>query len=145
MEENVIRTYSLNFKGYWREENKGAVPAESGIYMVYRCIYNNETDTVRLIDIIYIGQSCQEGGVRGRLATHEKQEDFNAQLHEGEELCYAFAPVNADDLDVVENALVFAQKPILNDELKNHFNHSAVAIKVDGRCNLLRYTNYQIS
>lgn len=145
MPETEIKSYSLNFKGYWREVNKGGVPAESGIYMVYRCVYNQERDTVRLLDIIYIGKSSQDGGVRARLASHEKQSEFEAQLQSGEELCYAFAPVNDADLDVVENALVFAQKPILNDELKNHFNHGAVAMKVDGRCALLRYTDYKIS
>ena len=138
----TINTYSLDFKGYWREINKSGIPSKSGIYLVYRCVYNAESNTVGLKDIIYIGKA---ENAHDRIVKHDRQADFNSQLQKGEELCYSFAEVPAAELDIIENALIFAQKPILNNSLKTSFNHGAVAIKVDGRCACMKYTDFKIS
>jgi excinuclease UvrABC nuclease subunit len=142
MQNQDLKEFSLEFNGYWREINKGGIPAKSGIYLVYRCVYNSDKDTVGLKDIIYIGKSTN---VHNRIANHDKFKEFNAQLRDGEELCYAFAEVAQTNLDIVENALVFAQKPVLNDDLKNSYNYDAVAIKIDGRCACMKYTDFKIS
>lgn len=142
MQNQDLKGFSLEFNGYWREINKGGIPAKSGIYLVYRCVYNSDKDTVGLKDIIYIGKSTN---VHNRIANHDKFGEFNAQLRDGEELCYAFAEVAQTNLDIVENALVFAQKPVLNDDLKNSYNYDAVAIKIDGRCACMKYTDFKIS
>ena len=142
MASDTIKTYSLDFKGYWREVNKNGLPSKTGIYLVYRCIYSAETNTVGLKEIIYIGKA---ENVHDRIANHDKLEDFKSQLQEGEELCYSFAEVPVADLDVVENALIYAQKPRLNDNLTDSFNHGAVAIKIDGRCACMKYTDFKIS
>ena len=141
-EKKEIKQYHLNFRGYWREINKGGIPAVSGVYLVYRCNYNTLQDTVRLNEILYIGQS---ENVHDRIANHEKASQFSSKLQNGEELCYACAEVAKADLNIVENALIFAQKPILNDVLKDTFNFGKVAIKADGRCACLTYTDYSIS
>lgn len=142
MANESIKSYSLNFEGYWREVNKNGIPAKAGVYLVYRCIYDAKSNTVRLKDIIYIGQA---ENVHDRIAGHDKLNDFNAQLQRGEELCYSFAKVSSSDLDIVENALIYAQKPVLNDNLKNSFNHGAVSMKLDGRCACMKYTDFKIS
>lgn len=142
MEEKCIKTYSLNFEGYWREVNKNGIPPKSGVYLVYRCVYDTTNNTVGLKDIIYIGQAKN---VHDRIFNHDKLEDFKKQLQNGEELCYSYADVPESELDIVENALIFAQKPVLNDILKNSFKHSAVNIKVDGRCACMKYTDFKIS
>lgn len=142
MANQSINEYSLYFQGYWREINKGGVPSKSGIYLVYRCLYDPEQNTVGLKEIIYIGQA---ENAHERIANHDKLDEFKAKLQQGEELCYAFAEVEKDNLDIVENALVFAQKPILNDKLKDKFNYSPVAIKLDGRCARMTYTDFTIS
>lgn len=142
MATESIKAYSLNFEGYWREVNKNGVPSKSGIYLVYRCVYDKTSNTVGLKDIIYIGQA---ENAHDRIANHERLNDFNSQLQRGEELCYSFAEVSASDLDIVENALIFAQKPILNDMLKDSFKHGAVTVKVDGRCACMKYTDFKIS
>lgn len=141
-EKNEVKLYHLNFRGYWREVNKGAIPKVSGVYLVYRCVYNALQDTVRLNEIIYIGKS---ENVHDRIAEHEKAPLFTSKLQKGEELCYACAEMPNADLDIVENALIFAQKPVLNDGLKDSFNYGKVAIKADGRCACLTYTDYSIS
>ena len=142
MANETIKSYSLNFNGYWREINKDKVPCKSGIYLVYRCVYNDKSNTVGLKDIIYIGQA---ENIHNRIANHNRFSDFNTQLQRGEELCYSVAEVSKSDLDVVENALIFAQKPVLNDQLKDSFNYGAVTVKVDGRCACMKYTDFTIS
>ena len=142
MATESIKSYSLNFQGYWREVNKNGVPSKSGIYLVYRCVYDKTSNTVGLKDIIYIGQA---ENAHDRIANHDRLGDFKAQLQQGEELCYSFAEVLQSDLDIVENALIFAQKPILNDKVKDTFNYGAVIVKVDGRCACMKYTDFKIS
>ena len=142
MANESLKSYSLNFEGYWREINKNGIPSKSGIYLVYRSVYDANSNTVGLKDIIYIGQA---ENLHDRIAKHEKLDDFNAQLQQGEELCYSVASVSSADLDVVENALIFAQKPVLNGNLKDSFNHGAVTVKLDGRCACMKYTDFKIS
>ena len=103
-----MKRYNINFKGYRRDCNKATLPHYSGIYMVYRCTYDSTTRKVTLKEIIYIGQAkdlCE------RLDKHEKYPLFLKACELGEEICYAYANISMDDLDIVENALVFAQKP----------------------------------
>ena len=142
MVNETIKSYSLIFNGYWREIDKKGIPSKSGIYLVYRCVYNVKSNTVGLKDIIYIGQA---ENVRERIVNHDRLTDFMSQLQQGEELCYSVAEVSKSDLDVVENALIFAQKPILNDKLKDSYNHGAVTVKVDGRCACMKYSVFKIS
>ena len=142
MASGTTKSYSLNFKGYWREKNKEGVPSRSGIYLVYRCVYEKESNTVGLREIIYIGQAVN---VRERIANHDRLGDFEKKLQKGEELCYSVADVESSDLDIIENALIFAQKPILNDKLRDTFNYGGVTVKLDGRCACMKYTDFKIS
>lgn len=137
-----MNTYQLNFKGYWREINKVGIPNASGIYLVYRSVYNSSSNTVGLKEIIYIGQA---ENVNSRLQRHEKQHDFENQLQRGEELCYSFAPVEKQNLDIVENALLLMQKPKLNKDSVNSYNHEDASFTIDGRCALLKSTDFSIS
>lgn len=135
-----MKDYNLSFEGYWRDCNKGGLPSYAGIYLVYRCLYSVETNSVSLIDIIYIGKA---DNIHDRHLNHEKYEDFKTQLDEGEELCYSCAPVNSD-LDLVENALVYSQKPILNEQGKFNYNFTEAHIEVNGACACLKYTNFNM-
>lgn len=142
MENQNIPTYQLIFNGYWREINKAGIPKESGIYMIYRCNYNAMTNTVDLKDIIYIGQA-EDGNER--VCTHDKLPDFKRELKEGEELCYAFAEVEKKVLDVVENALVFMQKPKLNDYLKDSYNYADACFQIEGCTACLRMIDFSVT
>lgn len=136
-----MKRYNINFKGYRRDCNKATLPHYSGIYMVYRCTYDSTTRKVTLKEIIYIGQAkdlCE------RLDKHEKYPLFLEACEIGEEICYAYANISMDDLDIVENALVFAQKPRLNSDLVDSFNHESAGFLVEGRCALLEYTDFTI-
>ena len=137
-----MKRYDLNFRGYWRDEKREGLPAVCGIYLVYRCVYNQETNTVRLVELIYIGQATN---VCERIKNHEKMKDFLHECQEGETLCYSVAEVDEKDLNVVEGALIFAQQPKLNETHKDDFNYEPVELHLEGRCNLMRHLDFEIS
>ena len=135
-----MKDYILNFDGYWRECNKNGLPTYSGIYLVYRSRYNPQNDTVSLVEIIYIGKT---ENIHDRIIKHEKYDLFVSQLREHEELCYSCAEV-VEDIDLVENALIFAQKPVLNDQGKDSYNYSRAHFVLDGSCTRMKYTDFNI-
>lgn len=137
-----MRTYNIQFEGYWLERNKKDVPAKCGVYMVYRGKYNQEKNSVDLYEIIYIGQSVN---MRERIVNHDHIEAFEDALNYGETLCYSCAAVDEGDLDLVENALIIAQKPCLNETKQSNLDYSEKRFQVSGRCSLLKYNDFTIS
>lgn len=137
-----MNKYNVTFKGYRREENKGGLPSYGGVYMVYCCTFNEADNTVSLRKLIYIGKAIN---IHDRINNHDRYEDFKKQLKQGEQLCYAYASVSPDERAVVENGLIFMQKPELNDDLKDNFNYSDSEFNIDGRCALLRMTSFTIT
>lgn len=135
-----MKDYILNFDGYWRECNKNGLPTYPGIYLVYRSRYNPQNDTVSLVEIIYIGKT---DNIHDRIIKHEKYDLFVSQLREHEELCYSCAEV-VEDIELVENALIFVQKPVLNDQGKDSYNYSRAHFVLDGCCTRMKYTNFNI-
>lgn len=135
-----MKDYILNFDGYWRECNKNGLPTYPGIYLVYRSRYNPQNDTVSLVEIIYIGKT---DNIHDRLIKHEKYDLFVSQLRENEELCYSCAEV-VEDIDLVENALIFAQKPVLNDLGKDRYNYARAHFMLNGSCTRMKYTNFNV-
>ena len=136
-----MKTYDLKFKGYWRDVNRQGLPMTAGIYIVYKCIYNELSDTVTLLEILYIGQAKN---LNERVDTHDKRDTFLGKCNGAETLCYSVAEVKETDLNIVENALVFAQKPALNDKLKDTFNYESAEFHIEGRCALLGHLNFTI-
>lgn len=127
--------------GYRRDVNAKTLPSSSGIYMVYRCVYNEDKNTVELKELFYIGQAFD---LNDEINHHARHKEFLSQAQKGEQICYAYARVDKADLDIIENALIFAQKPRLNTNLVNNYNHEAAEFQIEGKCALLRYTNYSI-
>lgn len=135
-----MNSFILNFEGYWRDCNKNGLPTYSGIYMVYRCQYNEQKDSVSLIEIIYIGQA---DNICDRHKNHEKYDLFKSQLLVGEELCFSCVEVK-NNLDLIENALIFAQQPILNEQGKNAYNYERAHFLIKGACSCFKYKNFNI-
>lgn len=138
-----MNVYNLNFKGYWRDSSRSGIPATSGVYLVYKCTYNSTTDKVVLIEMLYIGQA---DNLQERHENHEKREVFLKECasSKGEILCYSIAEVNQSDLNIVENALIFAQQPKLNDKCKDKFNYEASEFHLEGRCALMKHLDFTI-
>lgn len=137
-----MEEYNVNFNGYRLDKDKSGLPAYGGIYLVYCCIFNEDTNRVYLDRLIYIGQSVN---INDRLNNHERYEDFIAELKEGETLCYSYASVAPKDMNIVENALIFMQKPKLNNDLKDSFNYPDSQFDFEGRCALLKETHFSIT
>lgn len=137
-----MKLYNILFNGYIREENKEYIPSFGGIYIVYRCVFNKKEKKISLKELIYIGRAVN---INNRISKHERRADFLKTLSDGEELCYSYSSIAPGDIDIIENALIFMQKPRLNDELKNEFNYSEAAFHIEGRCGLLEKTDFEIT
>ena len=46
--------FDLNFKGYWLDDAISNIPECSGVYIVYTCVYDGDSRTVKLENLIYI-------------------------------------------------------------------------------------------
>jgi len=132
----VMATYNLNFHGYYLEARLPNVPHTSGVYIFYRCIDNGKT--VSLQELLYIGKATD---LQQRIGDHFKITDplrLDIYLKFGEVLCFSYAEYDTRSIDVIENGLIFMQKPRANTNLVFRFNHLLpVTITCDGRCNLL--------
>jgi len=64
------KTIKIDFDGYWRDENKGSIPAQSGVYCVYECTRNVKEKNITIHKLIYIGESDD---VKNRISGHEKR------------------------------------------------------------------------
>lgn len=129
------KNLSLTFSGYWREPNRGGVPAASGVYCVYTATHNEAANTVTLHKLVYIGEA---GDVRQRLANHERRGDWARHLGRGQVLCFSFAPVAAADRAQCEAALINRHKPPENTEYVDSFPFDPTTITVAGKTNLLQ-------
>jgi len=130
----AAKTISIEFDGYWRDEDKGDLPAKSGVYCVYECTYNKTKKEVSLKKLIYIGES---GNVHDRVANHEKREEWLKYVGQGNELCFSFGGVGSDDRDRAEAAMIFEHKPPVNDEYKNFFPFDKTTMSLSGKTALL--------
>ncbi|MDR1182506.1 MAG: GIY-YIG nuclease family protein [Bacteroidales bacterium] len=137
-----LKEYNLSFKGYWLDNNRPELPDFSGSYLVYKCVYNQEANTVKLLELMYIGQA---ENIRDRIEKHEKRDVFLKECKNGETLCYSAAEVEKDSLDIVENALIFAQQPKLNDACKDKFNYDPAEFHLEGECSFMQYLNFRIN
>lgn len=126
----VEKTFNIEFDGYWREQNIGGVPEESGVYCVYECTYNSSEKTVTIRRLIYIGEA---DNVRNRITNHEKKNDWMRYVRSGNVLCFSFAPVLTADRSRVEAALIFKHKPPVNEEYKNSFPFDRTTISISGK------------
>lgn len=103
----------LNFEGYWREKKKASVPAASGVYCVYTCIYSGKKQTCSPQKLLYIGAS---DNVRASLVEPPQQDAWESHLDVGEELCFSFAPVDPERCARCAAALIRKNKPPENDK-----------------------------
>lgn len=134
--------YNVTFKGYRRDVNKSGLPSYGGIYMVYCCKFNENEQTVTLRKLIYIGKAIN---IHDRVCNHNRYEDFKRQLLQGEQLCYSYASVSPNEVDAVENGLIFMQKPELNEDLTDRYNYPDSEFCIEGACSLLKMKNFTIT
>lgn len=137
----ILPSYKKEYKGYILDRDVDTLPRESGVYMIYRCIFDPETNKVDLKELFYIGKASD---LFQEVKYHKRRDEFLAQAKKGEELCYAFALVSKLQYDIIENSLIFMQEPRLNKNLIDSYDHQDAAFHFSGACGLLRYTDYKI-
>jgi hypothetical protein len=137
----VAQTYSIEFNGYWRDENKGSLPQKSGVYCVYTCVHNKSAKTVSIKKLVYIGEA---ENANSRIANHEKYNDWKKHLEQGEELCFSFGPVSSSSRERCEAAMIFRHKPPENTEYVGSFPFDQTTMKLSEKTALL-YTNFSVS
>lgn len=128
------KTITIEFAGYWRDENKGGLPAKSGVYCVYECTHNVSEKTVSIHELIYIGEAED---VKSRVANHERYRDWQKHVRRGNELCFSFGGVGATDRARAEAAMIFEHKPPENDEYVDTFPYDRTTISLSGKTALL--------
>lgn len=145
-----MASYNLKFKGYYLETGLSSVPQKSGIYMFYRCIPDQQTQKVDLKELIYIGKAekTDTENLRERICDHFKTSDplrLDKYLKDGEVLCFSYEECDARSIDVIENGLIFMQKPRANTELKYTLNHhTPISFDCEGACGLLKHPKFTI-
>ena len=137
-----LPVYNIEFHGYKLDKDVEKLPTYSGIYMIYRCIYNAATDRVTLKELFYIGKATN---LHDEVNYHKYRKEFLKQAQPGEEICYAYAEVSKVQYDVVENALIFMQKPRLNEVLRDNYKHQDAEFHFSGECDKLGCKNFQIA
>lgn len=137
----ILPTYKKDFVGYRLDRDVDTLPRESGVYMIYRCVYDQKTDKVELKELFYIGKASD---LFQEVKYHKRREEFLAQTKKGEVLCYSYALVNKLQYDIIENSLIFMQKPRLNNNLKDSYDHQDATFHFSGACDLLKYADYKI-
>ena len=136
-----MKNIRLDFEGYWLEANKNGIPDASGIYCVYACTYNANTDKVSIRELIYVGES---DNVRNRISNHERLADWKKRLRSNETLCYSFAGVSENDRVRAEAAVIFHHKPPCNTEYRNSFPFDTTTVTTSGR-NAMLDSGYTVS
>jgi hypothetical protein len=125
------KNYSLDFDGYWREPNVSGLPAKSGIYGVYACVYDTVEKTVSLSRLVYIGEA---GDVRDRVSNHECWPVWRQQLKQGEVLCVNAALISPEaDRQRAEAAMIFKHKPPCNTEYADNFPYDTTTVVTTGK------------
>ena len=122
---------TIEFKGYWTDENKTSIPNKSGIYCVHRGMDNGTT--VDLRELLYIGES---GQVCDRVSSHKKRDSWISNLGYGETLIYSFGGI-VFNRERAEAALIYHHKPPTNVEYKDSFTFEDTEISLSGKTNLL--------
>ncbi|WP_286700004.1 GIY-YIG nuclease family protein [Aeromonas sp. 62-46] len=126
--------FEIDFEGYKLQFGNDKSTAKSGIYCVYRCVFDSENNKVLLKKLIYIGESKN---VNERLANHNRFEDWSKSLKTGEVLCYTFGAVPPEHRERCEAAMIFRHKPEFNSEHTEEFNHKPSTIVLTGRTQFL--------
>lgn len=125
----AMQSYDIEFNGYFMEPNKDALPEKSGIYCVYRGIHNVDKKSVTLKQLIYIGESAD---IKSRVGSHDRCDDWEELLEDGEVLCYSYALVPTESRVRVEAALIFKHQPPLNTEYAAAFPFDETKISIRG-------------
>lgn len=142
-----MKKVQLKIKGWYCNCRRKKISRTKGIYFVYTCVCKYcITQTITVHKLIYIGSAIEES-IPERLCRHEKNLQFEETCQDNEGLCYTYIPLNDETDDAIrmyEQALIFAEKPELNDQNKDNYDKDDIEIQLEGCVNVLPQTHFQI-
>lgn len=126
-----MKSFSIYVNGYFLDESRKKFPSVSGIYFVYRGVYDKENNRAILNELIYIGET---DNLFQRHNDHDCRQDFLNTLGEGEVLfyCYAETSCSEGERKQIESALIFAILPSLNKKGTTSFDFPTTEVKIGG-------------
>src|SRR5271157_2753596 len=124
-----LKEFKIEFNGYWREENKAWLPAESGIYCVYTCAYHPDLKEVTISKLVYVGAA---ENVNEKIANHEKLAEWQSYLNYAEQLCYTFAAVPRPERARCVAAIIFTHRPPANSDYLDRFPFERTILSLTG-------------
>lgn len=137
--------YNIHIEGYWSDENRSGLPDKHGIYFVYRGVPNGNT-SADMKELIYIGKADDETfKERHYKKEHERHQDFLNCCASGEKVYYAYAEVENRNINAIENAFIYVEKPRLNKELKYDYKYGDITIQTTGYNTCMEHTYFLIS
>jgi hypothetical protein len=146
----------LTFDGFWNERSIEKIPHESGVYIVYDGLLDDDGKSTSLTNILYIGSSAdcaaavadsdmwetwrEESGI----SNITDDNDIPAPSGEDNELFFSFAPVKGEDAARAAAAITFEQTPCTNSEEQTKaFAYEDTKINLYGKTGLLN-TDYEV-
>jgi len=129
----MVKTYNLDFAGYWRDKKKIGLPHVPGIYCVYKGNLQ-EDKTVALDKIVYIGEA-EDINKRHNEKEHEHYKDFVRVCGGADHVWYSAAEVLGGEKERkrVENALIFRIQTEINDKGKDSFCYPETTMNSKGK------------
>lgn len=118
-----MNTFQVNIEGYWRERHKENIPDHSGIYFVYEAKHEKEHDTIKLIQLIYIGFAKN---VNASIESNSQQHSWTRFIHQGNELCYSTGYVEEANGPRIAAAYAVKHKPLASELIKFSFDETKV-------------------
>jgi len=127
-----MKTYNLDFQGYWKDANKTSLPSIPGVYIVSKgtLSINNK---VTIEKIVYIGEA-EDIHSRHNDKVHEHYKDFVKVCSGAEHVWYSCAKVlgGEEERKRVENAFIYKIQPAINEKGKDSFNYRKTVINSMG-------------
>jgi hypothetical protein len=110
----------LNWRGW--VDDPADVPSAVGMYAVWAARVTREGSKwyADSCTLLWIGKADGEGGLRGRVANHERRDDWDAACPRGTQLVFTWAttPFAGEGLLAVECGLISAHQPCVNVQCK---------------------------
>jgi hypothetical protein len=146
----------LTFDGFWNERSIEKIPHESGVYVVFDGLLDDDGTSVSLERVIYIGASedCaaavqdsdmwEQWREQSGVTNITDDNDIPATSGEDNELFFSFAPIETSDAQRAAAAITFEQTPASSgEEQTTSFAYEDTKINLYGKTGLLN-TDYEV-
>jgi hypothetical protein len=131
-----LLNYNIIIEGYWREMNRQFIPNYTGIFFVYLACYDNTTDIITPVKLVFIGHAVK---VREQIQHHILTDNpWHPFSEAGHEFCFSAAYLSELDMERVVSAFIYYFKPPANSQYVDFFTYDPTTITASGKTALLK-------